>query len=140
MVLPALTPVTWPAVVEELPTVATVLSRTDQLANVVTSIENWVAGFPTIPYSPVAASGLVSPTITLLSVLGVTVMLMSGAADTVTLACPVTPESAARTVAVPAAMPVARPGLVAALETVRTAVLVEDQVTWAVRSAVVLSL
>jgi len=64
-------------------------------------------------------SALVSPMMTLLSGLGVTVMLISGAADTVTLACPVTPENAARTIAVPAAIPVARPGVAAAFESDR---------------------
>jgi len=49
VVEPAFTPVTWPAVVAELPTVAIVLSATDQLANVVTSSENWVAGSPAVP-------------------------------------------------------------------------------------------
>ena len=82
-------------------------------------------------------SALVSPMMTLLSGLGVTVMLIRGAADTVTFACPVTPENVARIVAVPAAIPVPRPGVAAAFETDRMAVLLEDQVTVPVRSAVV---
>ena len=70
----------------------------------------------------------------MLGLVGVTAMDTSFAAVTVSVVEPETVPTAAAMVVVPAATPVASPLLPAALDTVATEVLVEDQVTDAVKS------
>ncbi len=76
----------------------------------------------------------------ILGVVGVTVIVDRFAAVTVSVVLPETPPKVAVIVVVPAATDVARPCDPPALLIVATAVLDELQVTWVVRSCVVLSL
>src|SRR5256712_2850239 len=76
----------------------------------------------------------------MLGVVGVTVIVDRFAAVTVSVVLPETPPKVAVIVVVPAATDVARPCDPPALLIVATAVLDELQVTWVVRSCVVLSL
>ena len=80
-------------------------------------------------------SGSVSPS-GRLSGLGVTAMLTSGAAVTVTVAVPVTPDSEATMLEVPLARAVTRPRVPAAFDTDAMVVVPADQTTESVRSAV----
>src|SRR5262245_58023620 len=70
---------------------------------------------------------------------GVTSIELSVAAVTVRAVDPVTPPKAADRVAAPGATAVARPWVPAAFETVAIEASELDQLTWAVRSCLVLS-
>ena len=73
----------------------------------------------------------------MLAPVGERLMPTSVAAETVSVALPVTAPMDALIVVWPCASPVARPTLAAALDTVAKAGLLESQTAWAVRSCVV---